>query len=207
MDVNVWTGLRVRDYDGLNVDAGEHQFKARNLIWSAGVKGEEMPGLVDEVAPDGRISVDSEAKVLGYDNIYCIGDLARMASDNEPRGHAMLASVASQQGKWLGKNLNRGTKGGAPKPFKYNDKGTMATIGRNRAVVDLPNWKFSGMFAWMTWMLVHLLLLVDFRSRLVVLVNWAWSYVNYDRGTRLIVRKIKRPAPEPQRESEVVAVE
>ena len=207
MDVNVWTGLRVRDYDGLNVDAGEHHFKARNLIWSAGVKGEEMPGLVAEVAPDGRISVDGEAKVIGYDNIYCIGDLARMASEQEPRGHAMLASVASQQGKWLGQNLNRAAKGGAPKPFKYNDKGTMATIGRNRAVVDLPNWKFSGMFAWMTWMLVHLLLLVDFRSRLVVLVNWAWSYINYDRGTRLIVRKIKRPAPEPQAESEVVAVE
>lgn len=193
MGVNVWTGLRVSDYDGTTVHAGDQVFTARTLIWSAGVKAEGVPGLVAETSRDGRIHVDGQAKVAGLANVYCIGDQSAMITEETPRGYPMLASVASQQGQWLGRNLNRLANGRASKPFRYKDKGTMATIGRNRAVVDLPRWKFAGTFAWMVWMLVHLLLLVDFRSRLIVFVNWAWSYLNYDRGTRLIIRKIKRP--------------
>ena len=100
----------------------------------------------------------------------------------------MLASVAGQQGSQLAKNLNTSAKKKAMQPFGYADKGTMATVGRNLAVVDLPFLSFSGLFAWLTWIFVHLMLLVDYRSRLVVFVNWAWSYLNYDKGTRLIVR-------------------
>ena len=193
MGVNVWTDMRVKDYDGLLADAGEEQFRTRTLIWSAGVMGEHVRGIDVQAGRDGRMPIDEHAAVIGYDGIYAIGDLAKMETENTPQGHAMLASVASQQGQWLGKNLNRIAKGKAFSLFNYKDKGTMATIGRNRAVVDLPKWKFSGTFAWMVWMLVHLLLLVDFRSRLIVLVNWAWSYVNYDKGTRLIIRKTQRP--------------
>ena len=102
----------------------------------------------------------------------------------------MLASVAGQQGGHLAKNLNRIAQHKTTLPFKYKDKGTMATIGRNLAVVDLKFWKFGGFFAWLTWMFVHLMLLVDFRSRIIVFINWIWNYMNYDKGTRLIIRKI-----------------
>jgi NADH dehydrogenase len=105
----------------------------------------------------------------------------------------MLASVAEQQGSFLAHNLNSLTKGKAMKPFVYNDRGTMATIGRNKAVVDLSFIKFGGFIGWLTWMFVHLMLLVDFRSRLVVFINWVWSYVFYDKGTRIIMRKVHRP--------------
>lgn len=203
MGVNVWTETRVKDYDGLVADAGEEVFRTRTLIWSAGVKGEHVRGIDVETARDGRLPIDAQAQVIGMEDVYSIGDVAKMASEAQPHGHAMLASVASQQGKWLGKALNGRAAGKKPKPFAYKDKGTMATIGRNRAVVDLPKFKFSGTFAWMVWMLVHLLLLVDFRSRLVVLVNWAWSYVNYDKGTRLIIRKVHRPKTEVKQPVEV----
>jgi NADH dehydrogenase len=103
----------------------------------------------------------------------------------------MLASVAGQQGVHLGKNFNRLAKQKELTSFVYKDRGTMATVGRNLAVVDMKRFKFGGWFAWLMWMFVHLMLLVDFRSRLVVFVNWAWSYLFYDKGTRLIVRKVK----------------
>lgn len=115
-----------------------------------------------------------------------------MRTTNDPKGHAMLASVAGQQGQWLARNFNRKAMGRKETPFKYKDRGTMATIGRNKAVVDLKHFQFSGYIAWLTWMFVHLMLLVDFRNRLVVFVNWSWRYIKYDRGSRLIIRDFKR---------------
>ena len=125
-------------------------------------------------------------------DVYAIGDVAFIKSSDYPNGNAMLASVAEQQGKQLALNFNRLIKGEKMKPFKYNDKGTMATIGRNHAVVDLPHFKISGIMGWFIWMFVHLMLLVDFRNRMVVFMNWAWSYVNYDKGTRVIIRKFTK---------------
>ena len=163
--------------------------EAETLIWAAGVQGAPPAGLNATIVRGNRILTDEFNEVVAKESVFAIGDVAQIKSEEAPNGHPMLASVAGQQGSQLAKNLNALVKNKPMKPFSYKDKGTMATIGRNLAVVDLPFFSFSGLFAWLTWMFVHLMLLVDYRSRLVVFVNWAWSYVNYDKGTRLIVRK------------------
>lgn len=192
LDVNIWLNTRVKDYDGAVVTTDKREFFTHNLIWAAGVKGAPVAGLDDSIARGNRVEVDDFNKVKGHDNIYALGDVALIQSEKNPEGNPMLASVAAQQGIQLGKNLNNIAKGKDIKPFSYKDKGTMATIGKNLAVVDLPYIKFSGILAWLTWMFVHLMLLVDFRSKSIVFINWAWSYLNSDKGTRLIVRKSKK---------------
>ena len=192
LGVNIWLNTQVKDYDGKTIVTNRKDFDSETLIWAAGVKGAPVEGLKAETARGNRVVTDSCNRVKGYDRIFAIGDVAAIISGEHPAGHPMLASVASQQGKWLARNLNRELAGKKMIPFVYRDKGTMATVGRNKAVVDLPFASFSGLIAWFIWMSVHLMLLVDFRNRLVVFVNWAWSYVNFDKGTRLIVRKYNR---------------
>lgn len=194
MGVNVWLRTQVKDYDGTVVQTNEGTFNSNTLVWAAGVKGCPVDGLDATIARGNRVVTDEFSLIKGKTDIYCIGDVAMMQTEETPNGYPMLASVAGQQGAKLAKNLNRKARGKDMEPFAYSDKGTMATIGRNLAVVDLPFLSFGGMVAWLTWMFVHLMLLVDFRSRLVVFVNWAWSYVNYDKGTRLIVREEDRSA-------------
>lgn len=191
MGVNIWLDIRAQDYDGTTVYTNKETFRAKTLIWTAGVKGAPAAGLNTKQTNDGRVLVNSFNQINGYKNIFSIGDVAAMTSEDMPYGHPMLASVAVQQGVHLGKNFNRLAQQKEMTPFIYKDKGTMATVGRNLAVVDMKRLKFGGWFAWLMWMFVHLMLLVDFRSRLVVFVNWAWSYLFYDKGTRLIVRKVK----------------
>ncbi|MGF1923798.1 MAG: NAD(P)/FAD-dependent oxidoreductase, partial [Bacteroidia bacterium] len=135
-----------------------------------------------------RLKVDKINRVECYQNIYAIGDVAAMISEETPNGHPGVAPAAIQQGKLLAKNLSNIIAGKPTQEFKYFDKGSMATVGRNRAVVDVNNIHFQGIFAWFTWMFVHLMTLVGFRNKLVVFVNWVWSYFSYDRGTRLIIR-------------------
>lgn len=197
--VNIWLNTRVESYDGETVITNKENFASRAVIWTAGVKARTLRGLETGGSQNGRILVDDRAKAIAHDDVYVIGDMAEMRSEENPRGHAMLASVAGQQGKWLGKNFNAIARGRDTKPFEYKDKGTMATIGRNKAVVDLKKFSFSGYFAWLTWMFVHLMLLVDYRNRLIVFMNWAWRYIKYDRGSRLIIREYKRTAPEGER--------
>ena len=120
--------------------------------------------------------------------MFAIGDVARTIGDSTPNGYPMLASVATQQGVWLGKNLKRMQAGKPMQPFVYKDKGSMATVGRNRAVVDLPRMHFRGVLAWLTWMFVHILLLVGFRNKAVTFIGWVWNYFTYDRSLRLIIR-------------------
>lgn len=171
----------------------DKSFEARTLIWAAGIKGHYPDGINKEhIARGNRILVAENNLVKGLDGIYAIGDVACMKSEENPNGHAMLASVAEQQGRHLARNFNRKSKNKAEQPFVYNDKGTMATIGRNNAVVDLKNFKINGILGWYIWMAVHLMLLVDFRNRMVVFMNWAWSYLNYDKGTRVIIRKFSK---------------
>lgn len=191
MGVNVWLNIRAQDYDGTTVYTNKETFKAKTLIWTAGVKGAPTAGLKVNTTNDNRVLVNTFNQVNGHEAVFAIGDVAAMPSEELPYGHPMLASVAVQQGVHLGKNLNRLAREKEMLPFVYHDKGTMATIGRNLAVVDMKRLKFGGWFAWIMWMFVHLMLLVDFRSRLVVFVNWAWSYCFYDKGTRLIVRKVE----------------
>ncbi|NNC83355.1 MAG: NAD(P)/FAD-dependent oxidoreductase [Flavobacteriales bacterium] len=192
LGVNVWLKTKVEGYDGHTVRTDNKDLQARTLVWSAGVQGRPVDGVEVEKRKGNRLAVDDFARLRGMENVYAIGDVAAMSTEHYPDGHPMLASVAGQQGDWLAKNLNRLAQGKEEKPFTYNDKGTMATVGRNLAVVDLDKWKFSGLFAWLVWMSVHLMLLVDFRSRLVVFVNWVWSYFKYDRGARVIIRESRK---------------
>lgn len=194
LDVNVWTNTIVTNFDSMQVTFKDGKFiKTKTLIWTAGVIGATLQGIPASIISKGnRIKVDEINRVEGLDNIFAIGDVAAMISEKYPVGHPMLAPVAMQQGKLLGDNILRLIKKKDPKPFKYRDKGTMATIGRNRAVADLGKIKFQGTFAWFIWMFVHLMSLVGFRNKLVVLLDWFWNYITYDRSLRLIIRPFKR---------------
>ena len=192
-DVDVRLNTRLESYDGKTVvlTDGTH-IPAKTVIWAAGVKGNIIDGLPQEMVERGRILVDEYNTVKGTDNVYAIGDIAYMKSEANPNGHPMVAQVALQQGSLLAKNLVRTAKGRSKTPFSYRDKGSMATIGRNKAVVDLPKFHFGGLFAWMVWMFIHLISIIGFRNRLVVFSNWVWNYFTYDRGTRLIIRTFVR---------------
>mgnify|MGYP001234554736 CR=1 FL=1 len=191
-DINVWLETRVSDYDGNTIVTDKKDFQTKTMIWAAGIEGSFPKGLEIEKARGNRIVVDGYNKIVGLKDTYVIGDVAFIKTEKYPNGNPMLASVATQQGRHLAKNLKALAKNKKMTPFVYKDKGTMATIGRNKAVVDLPFIKFGGFFGWMTWMFVHLMLLVDFRSRMVVFINWVWSYLKYDKGTRIIIREFKR---------------
>ena len=188
-DTIVKLNTMVEDYDGYEVSlsTGE-KITAETLIWAAGVTGRIVKGL-DAETEKSRYLVDEFNRINGYENIFAVGDVALMKTEKTPKGHPQVAPVAMQQGEHLAKNLKALLQAKALKPFTYFDKGTMATIGRNRAVADLPNgMKFSGLPAWLAWMFVHLMYLISFRQKLITLGNWMWNYFTYDRGTRLIIR-------------------
>lgn len=191
--INIWLNTHVKDFDGDTVVTDKRNFEAKTVIWAAGIEGCSPEAIQIEKTRGKRILVDEFNRIKNVEEVYAIGDIAQIESQKYPKGNPMLASVASQQGARLAKNFNRLARNKQMLPFVYKDKGSMATIGRNKAVVDLPFIKFGGFFGWITWMFVHLMLLVDFRSRLIVFTNWMWRYFNYDRGTRLIIRKYKKP--------------
>ncbi len=194
-DVNIYLHQRVKSFDGNIVQTGEFELEAKTVIWAAGIKGKFPKGIgKGDIVGGNRIAVDEFNRIKDKPDVFAIGDVACISSERYPKGNAMLASVAEQQGHQLAKNLNRLSSGQEMKPFVHNDKGTMATIGRNRAVVDLPFMKIGGIIGWYIWMFVHLMLLVDFRNRLIVFFNWAWSYINHDKGTRVIIRKFNKKA-------------
>lgn len=188
--VQVWLNKMVKEYDGYEVkfDSGE-SILTKNLIWAAGVTGNVLNGVPESSMGKGkRLVVDDFGRVKGMEGAYAIGDIAYMETKQWPEGHPQLAPVAMQQAKNLAKNFSRQLRGKPLKRFKYIDRGTMATIGRNKAVVDLKFWKFQGAFAWLVWMFVHLMSIYSVRSRFVTLMNWMWNYFTYDRGARLIIR-------------------
>jgi NADH dehydrogenase len=195
LGVDVWKNLRVTNYNGDLVTTNDDvTFKTATVIWSAGVKGATIPGLDGKelITRGNRILVNQFNQVQGFENVYALGDIASMQSEDYPYGHPMMAQPAIQQGKHLGKNLVRLIKGKEMKPFSYYDKGSMATVGRNKAVVDLPKFKFQGVFAWFVWMFVHLFFLIGFRNRMVVFINWVYNYIRFDREARLIIRPYKK---------------
>jgi NADH:ubiquinone reductase (H+-translocating) len=163
-----------------------------HLIWAAGVKANSIDGLPAEaVGRGGRLKVNRFNQVESTQNVFAIGDLALMAEEKYPNGHPQLAQPALQQGELLAKNVARLLRGQAMQPFTYKDLGSMATVGRNLAVVDLPFWKFQGFFAWLTWMFVHLISIVGVKNRLLIFINWLWNYVTYDQSLRLIIKTKK----------------
>ena len=194
LGVEVLTELRVESYDGLVIKLSDRrEIHTRNVLWSAGVKGAIPEGLTTEQITRGnRILVDEFNRVKYSDHIYAIGDVSAMITNELPNGLPGVAPVAIQQGKKLASNLIHIINHESPVPFRYFDKGSMATVGRNLAVVDMGKIRFQGIFAWFVWMFVHLMSLVGFRNKIVTFVNWLWSYFSYDRGTRLIIRRFSR---------------
>jgi len=193
-DVNLWLNTKVTSYDGkaLSLSNGRNLFST-TVIWAAGVTGALIPGLKDEaMTPSNRIKVNASNQVEGYGNIFAIGDIAAMLTEQTPKGHPMLAPVAIKQARLLAKNLERLIQKKSMEVFVYRDFGVMATIGRNHAVVDFPFLKFQGILAWFVWLFVHLMALVGFRNKLIAFVNWAWSYFSYETGLRLIIRPFKK---------------
>lgn len=163
------------------------------VIWAAGIRANRMAGIPDEaVAKNGRIICDRFMAVKGLKDVYCIGDQAWVEDPAWPDGHPQVAQPAIQQGALLAANLLATSKGKKIKPFSYKDLGSMATVGRNKAVVELPWLKFGGWTAWMVWMAVHLMSIVGVKNRLFIFINWLWSYVTYDQSLRLLIRPWKR---------------
>ena len=189
-DVDVMLGKFVQKFDGQFVTLNDGTVLETNtLVWAAGVKGNLIEGLPDSSVVNSRIKVDLYNRVHGFDDIYAVGDIAHMEEGEYKNGHPMLAPVAMQQGRLLAQNLVNMSKNKPLKPFHYENRGAMATIGRNKAVVDLPgNITFGGLFAWMFWMFIHIVSIIGFRNKLVIFSNWVWNYFTYDRGTRLIIR-------------------
>jgi NADH:ubiquinone reductase (H+-translocating) len=187
LGVEVMTGVHVTDYDGevLTFSDGK-TMRSRNVIWTAGVKGNVVNGLPETVVNRNRYVVDRYNKVRGFEDIYAIGDIAYMETPKYPKGHPQLANVAINQGKNLGKNFIAMRTGGKLTEYEYRDLGSMATVGKHKAVVDLPWWKFHGYFAWFIWMSLHLMLILSTRNKLMIFLNWAWNYFTRDSSLRLI---------------------
>ncbi len=178
------TGLK--SYDGENaVLSNGNTIPTKSLIYTAGVTGNLVNGLPNTSVSKGRIMVDPYLRVKDHNNIFAIGDIAAIQK-NQEMPHPMVAQVAMQQGKYLAKQFKK--KFASPQPFKYVDLGSMATIGKNKAVVDFAFAKFQGFFAWLMWIFIHIMHLVGFRNRIVVFINWASSYFNSDKRFRLIIR-------------------
>ncbi|MGI4871427.1 MAG: NAD(P)/FAD-dependent oxidoreductase [Janthinobacterium lividum] len=204
LGVQVWLDCRVKSYDGYTVtlSTGEH-LVTRTLIWAAGVTGAAVAGLAPEaLLKSNRYEVDEFNRVKGYQNIFAIGDIAQMTTAATPEGHPQVAQPAIQQGHLLGENMSNLLGKRPLRPFAYDDKGTMATIGRHRAVGDIQflgkQYHITGFLGWLGWSLVHVLALVSFRNRLAVFITWAWNYVTQDKGMRYIIGKTKAPLKEKE---------
>ncbi|ALW84084.1 NADH dehydrogenase [Hymenobacter sedentarius] len=202
--VQVWLEARVKSYDGFTVTLSTgKQLITRTLIWAAGVTGAPLAGLPPEcLLPGNRYCVDEYSRILGHDHVFAIGDIAAMRSPAYPEGHPMVAQPALQQGRLLGQNIARLLVGKAPLPFTYDDKGAMATIGRNHAVADVilfgKEYHWGGFMAWLAWSFIHIISLVGFRNRLSVFFTWGWNYVTQDKGLRYILGKTRKPLVEQE---------
>jgi NADH:ubiquinone reductase (H+-translocating) len=196
LGVKVLTNIQVQDYDGTTISLSDGSvLKSKTLVWAAGIKAHYIEGLKKEVyGRAGRIFVDEFNRVVGYQNIFALGDATLQYEERYPNGHPQVAQVAIQQAHLLAQNLKRLEKNKTLKSFHYKDLGSMATIGKNLAVVDLPYIKFQGTFAWFFWMFVHLMAIVGIKNRVLVFINWSWSYVTSDPSLRLIIRAKEKMA-------------
>jgi len=190
MGVIIQKDTFVTDYDGYKVTMNDgNEIISRKVIWAAGVIGNKLPGLPESALTRGnRIKVNAYCQVEGFNNIYAIGDVAFQTEEKYPHGHPQVAQVAIQMGKSVAKNFDRQKKGKSLQPFSYRDLGSMATVGKNKAVADLPGFKTTGFFAWIIWLWVHLLSLVGVKNKFLVFINWVINYLTYDPSLRLIIK-------------------
>jgi NADH dehydrogenase len=180
----------VEDYDGDTVTLkGGETITARNVIWAAGVIGNHIEGIpAATVLRGNRLKTNRYGEVEGLDGVYAIGDISWMATPKYPNGHPQLANVALAQAGNLARNFKRELKGLPRLEFEYHNKGSMATVGKRKAVVDLPHFHFQGVFAWFTWMFVHLMLILSVKNKLFIFLNWMMSYFANDSTLRLMLR-------------------
>jgi len=193
LNVEVLLNEAVVDYDGkvVKTKSGK-KIHSRNLIWAAGVKGQLPEGIDSNFIIIGqRIKTNEYLKVEGYNNVFAIGDVAACISTKTPKGHPQVAQPAIQQGDYLAENFLRTIQKRPLKPFIYKDKGSLATVGKRKAVADIGKLKFSGYTAWLVWSFVHLMSISGFKNKLLVGLNWAVSYFSYDKSNRLIIRNFK----------------
>ena len=208
LGVQVWTGSRVSQVDNDGVTVGNERIEAATVVWAAGVQASSLSqrmysqtSISDSKPPtanettnscgietdrSGRIKIKDDLSISSFPNVFVAGDQAHFQTDD---GEVLpgLAPVATQQGRHVARMIQCDLAGKPRTPFNYIDKGSMATIGRNKAVMQSGKWKLSGRFAWIAWLVVHIYFLTGFRNRLFVVVSWAWSYLTYRRGARLIV--------------------
>ncbi|GEN75943.1 NAD(P)/FAD-dependent oxidoreductase [Chryseobacterium hagamense] len=182
----------VTEYDGdkVHMKSGK-SIPSNSVIWAAGVTGNVIGGFPAEHLIRNRYITDRYNRIKGYDNIFAIGDISYMETPKYPQGHPQVANVAINQARNLGKNLLKKNSEQWVE-FEYKDKGSLATIGKHRAVVDLPFIKFQGLLAWFFWMFLHLMLILSVRNKLAVFFNWMWSYFNKDSSLRLIISPNKK---------------
>ena len=193
LGVSVVTNTFVKDYDGTIVTLNTGKtINSKNVIWAAGVTGNVIKGFPETCITRGnRLIVDRQNEVIGLKHVYALGDIAYMETPNFPKGHAQVASVALQQASLLAENLTRTIKNKPLKDYEYTDKGSMATIGKRKAVVDLPKFSFQGRLAWFTWMFIHLMLILSIKNKLLIFMNWMISYFNNDSTLRIIMKPIR----------------
>jgi len=202
LGVQVWTRSLVTDVDPWGVQVGDERVAAATVLWAAGVRASELGSQLGvDVDRSGRVPVQEDLSIEGHPELFVLGDLA-LARDRSGEALPGVAPVALQQGRYVGALIAAELAGRPRSPFHYVDKGQMATIGRSRAVVKAPGLRLSGWLAWMAWLLIHIYYLSGFRNRLLVLIQWAWSYITFGRGARLIVEKGWRSYPDASPEDE-----
>jgi NADH:ubiquinone reductase (H+-translocating) len=190
LGVSIHTNTIVNEYDGeLLTYNKDQQILTKTVVWAAGVTAFTIDGIEkEEIGRANRIKVDRTNQILKKDPVFILGDQAIMETPNYPNGHPQLANVANQQAQLLAKNLKRLIHGKELTQYEYKDLGSMATVGKNKAVVDLPFWSFQGLFAWLVWMFLHLMLILSVRNKLIIFLNWTWAYFKKNTALRIILK-------------------
>jgi NADH dehydrogenase len=193
LGVNVRLDASVKTFDGGTVSLNDGTvFKTRTLLWAAGIKANEIEGLQPELyGPGRRLLVNEYLQIESHPEIFVMGDMALLRSEDYPNGHPQVAQAAIQQARLIAKNLVRVGKGKQMSGFSYKDKGSLATIGRNMGVADLPGISLFGFTAWFVWIFVHLMAILGQKNKLLIFINWLWNYFTYDQSLRLILRQVQ----------------
>lgn len=201
LGVEVMLKTMVKDYNGEEVILADREaIQTQTLLWAAGIKPNRIGGIdEDSYAPNGRVFVDDFSEVKGCPGVFALGDISLMTQEDYPKGHPQVAQVAIQQAVCLATNLHKIEEGKEKKVFKYKDLGSMATVGRKLAVVDLPFIKFQGILAWFTWLFVHLMAILGVKNKVFIFLDWSWNYLSFDPSLRLLI-KPKAVRPSEQKE-------